>query len=215
MLHKGEIMTKTIIIGAGNVGRTLVNLIEDSAGNLLIVDENKDVCGQIATEKSITVIHGDATEPNLLDELELEDADNVFAVTGIEEVNFLVSAYAKQAGAKRVICRVKSSKYSKVLEKMGIESIVAEYTLATELANRISFPVIHKLLNPLESGLEIIEKPADKSMVGKTLQDIHLEPSSLVIAFYHDGKYHIATNMLEVSAGTVLVMLRERKKSLI
>lgn len=208
-------MAKTVIIGAGNVGRTLVNLVEETIGSLIVVDEDKDVCSHLATEKSITVVHGDATETNLLDELELEDAEHVFAVTGTEEVNFLVSAYAKQAGAKRVICRVKSSKYSKVLEKMGIESIVAEYTLATELANRITFPVIHKLLNPLESGLEVIEKPADKSMVGKTLQDIHLEPSSLVIAFYQDGKYHIATNMFEVGPRTIIVMLRERKKSLI
>jgi len=206
---------KTIIIGVGSVGRTLINLIEENAGTLLVVDENKDVCSHIATEKSITVIHGDATEPDLLDDLELEDADNLFAVTGTEEVNFLVSAYAKQAGAKRVICRVKSSKYSKVLEKLGIESIVAEYTLATELANRISFPVIHKLLNPLESGLEIIEKPADNSMIGKTLHDIHIDPSSLVVAFYKDNRYHIATNMVEVGPGTVLVMLRERSKKLI
>ena len=208
-------MGKVVIFGAGNVGKTLLSILEERKHKITIVEDRREICDEIATETSASVVHGDSTEPTLLDELELEEVDYVFAVTGSEEANFLCGAYAKQAGAKKVICRVNSPKHTRLLEKMGVESVVPEFTLAVELANRISSPVIHKLLNPLESKLELVEREADKKMVGQNPVDATNGKNFLIIAVYKDGRYKLAKETEKIPKDSTLILLKERGFKLI
>lgn len=203
-------MGKVVIFGAGNVGRTLLEILEQRKHKIWIIDEKREVCNELASQKSASVIHGDATDPALLDELDLKEMDYVFAVSGSEEANFLAGVYSKQAGAQKVICRVDSLKHSKLLEKLGIESVVSELTLASELANRVSSPVIHKLLNPAESKLELVEKEADKGLVGKSIKEYNRDQNYAVIAIYNDGRYRLAKPLERIKEGDKLIILRER-----
>jgi trk system potassium uptake protein TrkA len=203
-------MGKVAIFGAGDVGKTLLDILEQRKHKICIVDENREICNELASEKTAQVIHGDATDPTLLEELKLNEMDYVFAVSGVEEANFLSGVYAKQAGAKRVICRVKSQKHSRLLEKLGIESVVSELTLASELANRASSPIIHKLLNPAESKLEIIEKDVEKSAISKTVLEYESEQRFHVIALFNEGKFRLAKQNEKLVEKDKLVILRER-----
>jgi trk system potassium uptake protein len=204
-------MSRVIILGAGNVGRTLLDILEQRKHKIIIVDEDKEVCNDIATEKSVLAVHGDVSDPKTLDELDLPKADYVFAITGTEESNFLSAIYAKQAGAKKVICRVDSLKHSKILDTLGIESVVSEFTLASELANRASSPAIHCLLNPLESKLEFIEKKADKGMVSKSIKHLQENKNYLIIAIREpDDSFKLAFPTERLKEGSTLIMIRER-----
>ena len=203
-------MGKVVIFGAGNVGRTLLEILEQRKHKIWIIDERREVCNELASQKSASVIHGDVTDPSLLDELDLKEMDYIFAVSGSEEANFLAGVYAKQAGAQKVICRVDSLKHSKLLEKLGIESVVSEFTLASELANRVSSPLIHKLLNPAESRLELVEKEADKNLKGKSVKEYERDQNFHVVAIYNEGKYRLAKPMERIKEGDRLIILRER-----
>ncbi|MFH1306375.1 MAG: NAD-binding protein [Candidatus Micrarchaeota archaeon] len=203
-------MGKVVIFGAGNVGKTLLEILEARKHKLTIVDESREVCNKLASEKSISVIHGDATDPSLLDDLDLQDMDYVFCVSGSDESNFLSGVYSKQAGAKKVICRVKSLKHSRLLEKLGIDSVVSELTLAAELANRASSPTIHKMLNPAESKMELVEKIVDKGMHNKSIAELTRDKKTLAIAIYDGKKFIIAKPTERPKQGSVIVILRER-----
>jgi len=203
-------MGKVVILGAGNVGKTLLDILEQRKHKIWIIDERRDVCNELASQKSASVIHGDATDPTLLDELDLKDMDYIFAVSGSEEANFLAGVYSKQAGAQKVICRVDSLKHSNLLEKMGIESVVSEFTLASELANRVSSPIIHKMLNPTESKLELVEKDADKKLFGKSVREYTRDQNYQVIAIYNEGEYRLAKPLERFKEGDKLIVLRER-----
>jgi len=199
-----------LVIGAGRVGRTLIDILEERKHKIWLVDENRDICNEIATEKSIIVVHGDATDPSVLDDLNLEKKDYIFAVTGSDESNFLAGVYAKQAGAKKVICRVGTRRHAKLLEKLGIESAVSEFTLASELANRAGSPMIYKLLNPMESGLELVEKEIEKKMAGKTVAEVSKEKNIVMLALYHNSKFRAAKPNEKINEGSRYVMLRSR-----
>lgn len=202
-------MGKVVIIGAGSVGKTLLDILESRKHKIWVVDENREVCNALATERAVSVIFGDATDPALLDELDLKEMDYVFAVTGTDETNFLSGVYAKQAGAKKVICRVRSVKNSRLLDKLGIESVISEFTLAAELANRVSSPAIHKLLSPQESRLEFVEKIADKGMHEKEICEIIKDKNTHAIAIYDGKKFRIAKQNEKVQEGSTIIILRE------
>ena len=84
-----------IIFGSGRVGRALLRTLEGKKHRITVVDQDRETCDETAAETNANVVCGDATDPELLEEIKIGEADYVFAVTGSQETNFLVSAYAK------------------------------------------------------------------------------------------------------------------------
>ncbi|MDD5096443.1 MAG: TrkA family potassium uptake protein [Candidatus ainarchaeum sp.] len=201
---------KVVIFGAGRVGRGLLRILEKQRHTVIVVEENKDVCEEIAVESNATVINGDATTPELLDEIKIEGMDHVFAVTGNEETNFLASVYSKQAGAKNVISRVSEAKHSLRLQRLGVETVISEFTLARDLANRVSSPTIFKLLNPIESNVELAEKKVDGGMAGKMVADVNRQQKYNIVAIFHEGKFHVPGADAMLQEGMKIIIIREK-----
>ena len=205
-------MSKIVIFGAGRTGSALLRILEKSGNNkITIVEEKKEICDELAAESKELIVHGDAADPELLDELKLNEADYVFAVTGNEETNFLTSIYAKQEGTVKVISKVTEAKHSFLLERLKIETIIAEYTLAKELANRVTSPVIYKMLNPLESDVEMFEKTVDSKMDGKKVGKINKDNKYEIIALFDEGKFIVAKPENVLKEGMKIVIIRKRK----
>ena len=204
-------MTRIIIFGAGRTGSALVRILERGKNQITVVEEDKAICDELASETRAVVIHGDETDPELLDELKLREVDYVFAVTGNEETNFLSSVYAKQEGTGKVISRVSEAKHSLLLERLGVETVIAEYTLAKELANRVTTPTIYKMLNPLESNVEMVEKMVDKGMSGKRINKLNKEKAYTIISVFEEGGFVVAKPDKTLKEGTRVVILRKRK----
>jgi len=204
-------MSKIIIFGAGRTGNALLRILERGNNKVTIVEQDKHICDELASETRAVVIHGDATEPELLDELKLREVDYVFAVTGNEETNFLSSVYAKQEGAGKVISKVSEAKHSLLLERLGVETVIAEYTLAKELANRVATPTIYKMLNPLESNVEMVEKIVDKAMSGKRISKINKDKDYTIVSVFEEGRFIVAKPDQTLKEGARVVILRERK----
>jgi len=204
-------MSKIIIFGAGRTGNALLRILERGNNKITVIEQDKMICDELASETRAVVIHGDATEPELLDELKLREVDYVFAVTGNEETNFLSSVYAKQEGAGKVISKVSEAKHSLLLERLGVETVIAEYTLAKELANRVATPTIYKMLNPLESNVEMVEKIVDKGMSGKRISKLNKEKGYVVVSVFDDGRFTVAKSDQTLKEGARVVILRERK----
>jgi len=203
-------MSKIIIFGAGRTGNALLRILERGNNKITVIEQDKMICDELASETRAVVIHGDATEPELLDELKLREVNYVFAVTGNEETNFLSSVYAKQEGAGKVISKVSEAKHSLLLERLGVETVIAEYTLAKELANRVATPTIYKMLNPLESNVEMVEKMVDKDMAGKRVSKLNRDKGYVVLSVFDEGKFTVAKSDQTLKEGTRVVILRER-----
>ena len=203
-------MGKVVIFGAGRVGRALLKILEKQRHNVTVVEEKKDICDELAAESNETIINGDATNPELLDELKVKEMDYVFAVTGNEETNFLAAVYTKQAGAEKVISRVSDARHSLLLERLGVETVIPEFTLAMELANRVATPTIFKLLSPLESNVELFEKKVDRGMAGKKISKVNKDQRYNVIATFYEGKFHVAKPENALKEGMKIIIVRER-----
>ncbi len=203
-------MAKIAIFGAGRVGMALLRALESQRHSITIVEEDAEVCEEIAAESKAMAINGDATDPKLLDELKVGEMDYAFAVTGNEETNFLAAVYAKQSGAKKVISRVSEAKHSLLLQRLGVEPAISQLTLARELANRVSSPTIFKLLNASESNVELVEKRVDSGMNGKTVQQVDRNPKSNVVATFQDGRFRVARHDDVLKEGMRIIMVREK-----
>jgi trk system potassium uptake protein TrkA len=180
---------RIVVFGAGRVGMNLMKLLKSAHAEIVIVDTERDKCEVLAAETNAIVVCGDCTDPEILEDLRLDEADYVFAITGEEETNFLTSMYAKNAGTRHVIARCDSLKHSFVMEKLGIEALVPETTLAQELANRVLNPTIFKMLSPEEGNLDLFELKIPDHVRGKRVGDVFKQKDITLLALYDGEKF--------------------------
>jgi trk system potassium uptake protein len=198
---------KIIVFGGGKVGRALVMSLGKKI-KATVVDIDREVCDLIAGESDANIICGDATDPELLEELKVGEADYVFAVTGSEETNFLVSVYAKHMNAKKVISRASEMKYSSLMERLGVEPLVPELTLARELANMVQNPLISLMLDPTDSNIEMVEKEVNGGMKDKTVHEVEDKNNFTIISVYHEGKFLFPSNDFKLKEGMKIVVVK-------
>lgn len=196
------------IFGAGRVGRSLLRILEKTKHKLTIVEQGRTLCDEIAGETNASVLCGDITDPKLLEELRLDEADYVFAVTGNEETNFLVSVYAKHMNAKKVISRASEAKYSHLMEKLGVEPLIPEATLARELANMVVSPLIFKMLDPSDSKVEMLEKEVDSGMKDKTVEDVCRKKGFMVVSVYDNSAFLTPAPDFVLKEGMKIVVVK-------
>jgi len=206
---------KVVVFGAGRVGTSLVRFLEGKKSmDITVVDSEKKVCDILASDSNVQVICGDATDPALLDDLKLGKCDFVFAVTGSEEVNFLTSVYAKQADSKKVISRASEPKYSKLMEKLGIEPLIPEYTLARELANMVISPAISKLLDPGYSHVDLLEYDVGSDLADISVPDAEKKKKFIIVSIYENGEFLAPGPGLVLKKGMKIVVLKYNQSPL-
>ena len=115
---------KVIIVGGGDTGIALSNLLSD-AEKIIIIEKDEEVAKAIANKTSSVVIHGDATDLSVLKEAGIEEVDALIVTTGDDKVNLMVSEHSKNEGVKRVIAMVNSLQNEELFSKVGVTSIVS------------------------------------------------------------------------------------------
>ena len=136
---------KIVILGGGNIGYSLSQVIEKSETSVStdIIEFNKDRSEFLASNlKTVTVTNGDGLDNNILEEVDISEAGYFIAVTDDDEVNILSSLLAKRAGAENSMALINNSSYSSILNNIGVD-ITIDPKLIT----------ISKILEKVRGGL--------------------------------------------------------------
>ncbi len=118
-----EKVRQVTIIGGGNVGGILAELLEE-AGDLRIkiIERDAERCEQLAADLSTTlVLHGDGTDLELLDVEQIYLSDVLVAVTSDDERNLLCALLAREMEIPKVITRVSSAMSMHLFEGLGVD----------------------------------------------------------------------------------------------
>ena len=126
-----------MIIGGGRIAYYLSKLLSDTGRNIKLIEQNEKRCYDLADTLSddVTVIHGDGTDQDILDEQGLERQDALVSLTGIDEENIIVSMYAESKGVNKIITKVNRHSYS-ILNDIGLETVVSPQIVAGNLVTR-------------------------------------------------------------------------------
>ncbi len=135
---------KVVIIGAGEVGYELAESIRRKGHDVIIVDKSEEACEKART-LDVKVVKGNGAKPELLQSLDIKNANHFFAVTNDNETNLVACSEAKSAGCK-TIARVNGLEYisrpvSNRFSSIGVDYAVSpEMIIADKIANIISVP---------------------------------------------------------------------------
>ncbi len=97
-----------IIVGAGEVGRYLAQRLGAEGHDVVIVEQDHLVAASIGEELDVQVVVGNATAPSVLATAGIDHADVLAGVTQNDEVNFITSLLAKEAGVDQTVVRIQA-----------------------------------------------------------------------------------------------------------
>ncbi len=181
------------MIGAGQVGSHLARILALQGNDVIVVEKNPERCRILreSTEADINVIEGDATDPEIYEEIDLTTIDVVVATTDKDEVNLFVATLAKDYGVKRIVARARNPLVARLMEKIGVEYVITEPLVTAKLlASIIEGKYTSVNLVPVFTGNYVLISFAiseTDSSVGRSLRELKVPHESRILAIF-DGE---------------------------
>lgn len=209
-------LQKVMIIGGGKTGFYLAEKLSEFGIAVKIIEKSKERCYYLSTHlEDVMILHGDATDTNLLEEENIDEMDAFVTATGFDEENLLLALMAKKRGIEDVISKVSRQSYKTLIEQMGIDMALNPLDIVTSTILRYvqgSKKIISSLL--IQGQAEIMEIIASNNMqfANKPLCELDL-PDGVLIAAIHRGNQVIIpdgnTSILEDDKVTIFCLLSD------
>ncbi len=215
---------RVILMGGGTISYYLAELLEKDKIDVEIIEKDLPKAQQLSQRLSKTrITHGDVTDQSLLDSVGIADCDAMVALTGIDEMNMILSLYASGCGVSQVITKISRGEDNRITDSLPLGSVVRPKALCSAnivryvraMENQTGAAVsIHAIADGRAEAIEFI---ADQSTLhcGIPLKDLKLKSGVLIVGITRRGHIEIPSgnsiflpgdNLVIVSAGTHIIM---------
>lgn len=167
-------MKSYIVIGLGRFGSEVACRLHELGCEVLAVDTNGESVQHISNEVTHAVV-ADARDKEVLRALGASKFDcAIIAIGGSLADSVLATMNVKELGIAKVVCKAHDETHRQVLLKLGADQVVIpEQEHTARLARSLSS---HNVLDYIELSADygILEVPAPKSWVGKSLKELNV-----------------------------------------
>ncbi|GAA3379380.1 potassium channel family protein [Streptomyces racemochromogenes] len=175
---RNNLREHTVVVGFGTKGRSALQTLLSTGlprEQVVIVDPSAKVI-DIANSEGFTGVIGDATRSEVLLRAELQKARQIIIATQRDDTAVLVTLTARQLnrGAK-IVAAVREEENAPLLKQSGADAVITSASAAGRLlglsvlspsAGTVMEDLIHQ-----GSGLDLVERPVNKSEVGRSVRD--------------------------------------------
>ena len=187
-----------IACGTGGVGEHIVRELYETKRPLVIIDTSSDNIKKISEYFPEAIcIEGDATDNSILLKAGIEKATGIFATTGDDNENLVISLCAKQLNPHiRVVARCNEIKNQEKLKKAGADAVISPtYIGGLRMASEMIRPTVVSFLDIMlrdsNKQLRVEEVPIPDTYVGKGITSLNLKRfrDALLLAIKSEGKW--------------------------
>ncbi len=209
---------RVIICGGGRIGYYLAERLVKNGVVVQLIEQNEKRCMELAEKlPGVYVIHGDASSQFLLESEGINSCDALVTMTGIDEMNMVISLYAQKCGVQQVITKVGHKEISSIYDGLGLGSIICPKELVCSnilryvraMKNSTGAAVtIHGIAEGQAEALEFIVD-ADTANQGVPLRNIHTRHGALIVCITHGSRTEIPNgNSVFTKGDSVIVVVK-------
>jgi len=177
-------MTLDIIIaGGGRVGFETAVLLDTRGHDITVVESDDDRCDEMADEYVATIINGDASNPDILRQADVDGSDVIAGLTGLPGQNLAICMEATEMNPEiRTVARI-ADRDQESYGQFVDETVFPEGAGARVAANEIEGSDVRTLAD-VTGTLDIMEIRVEEGSpaAGKALSEIRFPAGTLVIS---------------------------------
>jgi len=207
-----------LIIGSGEVGHHLAEVLSKGAHHTSVIDMDPDRIRELQESLDVQAVYGDATFAEDLTKAGAPKADLVVAATDKDTVNMLACVLAKKLGAKRVVLRVKDVQRLEGFRffykgALGYDVVFSTEELAADAVMRTVVTNQALEVETFAGGqvqLRRLRVGDDSDLIGPSLAKLRLPEGVMVVAAIRGGELTVPRGDYELHAGDHVYVVGER-----
>lgn len=213
-----------LIVGGGSIALNLSELLLKRNFNVTVLEIDKERAIDFSERlPECEVINADGSDPEILDEVRIENHDAVVALTGIDEENILISLLAKKRGIDKIIAKVNRTQLLKITGILDVDTTVTPKKSASFFVSRLlrskensRGESISNLFRLSDDRVEAIDFTViEKSRVtGKKLKDLNVKANTLIVGISRQnlgGKIEVANGESTIELGDRVMVVTKNK----
>ena len=116
---------RVILCGGGRVSYYLASLLQKDGIGVQLIEKDHERCVQLASLlPNTTIIQGDATDQNLLESEGLSKCDALVTMTGLDELNMIISLCGTSLGVPQVVTKLGRMENRSIVDNLSLGSVV-------------------------------------------------------------------------------------------
>ncbi len=213
-----EVKNRKIIMTGGSFSTLeLAQALDKTEYHVTYVDPNREHAEKVASlVDNVEVIHGDCTQIELLQELNVENASFFLAVSDESDYNMLSALLAKAEGAHEVITTATESHHDRLFRSIGIDHVInPRLTTAREILETVTRGHIGAKVKLTNVDIEALRftVTSDSDIAGMKVKNIatKLKKGSIIGIIAREEKLIIPEGETEIKVNDHIIVITHQK----
>lgn len=206
---------RVILCGGGRVSYYLAQALLKNGIGVQIVEQDNERCVQLAKSlPQASIIHGDATKEFLLDNEGISDCDALVTLTGMDEMNIIISLYGSSCHVPQIITKLGRLENNTILDALPLGSIISPKELCCNNIVRYvramnqtgAALAIHTIADGQTEALEF-EVDINTLYCGIPLKRLKLKKNVLIACITHGSQLEIPNGDSSFREGDTMIVV--------
>lgn len=211
----------TMIVGGGMIGYYLAEQLIKMGIAVKIIERDKERCEELSELlPKATIIHGDATNQDILIEEGITRCDSFVSLTGIDEGNIFLSLFAENCSNAKVITKINRITFDDIITTFNLGSLIYPKKITAEYIIRYVRAMQNTVGSNVETLYQLIENKVEalefviqnhSPIIGIPLQELTLKRNLLIGGINRRGKIIIPNGQTTIEVGDSVVVITSQK----
>ena len=179
-----------IIAGGGAIGKGLTKKLANQKHEVVVIDQNSEVCEDIYARYGAITINGNSTDVETLEGAGIDRCDIAVATMKDDPDNLAFALLAKNYDVKQIIVKMNDEKYERIYKTVGVKNISrGTELLIDQILLSIESPELRTVISLGNIEISVFIIPPRAVCVGETVAEVVNQkgfPRELVIACVYD-----------------------------
>lgn len=211
---------KTVmVIGASKIAYYLCKSLENINIKIKIIEKDLETCEKFAELlPNVDVIHGDATDQQLLEEEGIDGVGAFVSLTGIDEENIILSMYANTKDVTKVVTKLSQATFGSLIDNFNLDTFVSPKDLTSNIIlryvkamNNSYGSTLKCLYRIIENKVEVVEihVKAASNVCDIPLSELKLKREILIACIVRGGKIIIPGGNDMIKKGDNIIIVNK------
>ena len=211
------------ICGGGRISYYLATKLKKSGVSVRIIEKDYARCRELCELlPEVEVIHGNIREQDLLESENVAGTDALVALTGMDELNMIVSLYGTSRNVPQIITKLGNTGNRSVLGNLALGSVISPRELVCSnivryvraMENQTGAAIsVHAIADGQAEAMEFLVDEHTRNCE-KPLKESRLKPNVLLVSISHGADTEIANGNSIFRKGDLVVVVTNGRETI-